>query len=247
MWRGSMSLEERFKHFLTPPRLYMKYRVAKEMWRGEKELRLLSFLVDSTRNALDIGANKGVWSEVLREKCTHVHAFEPNPKMFSLLKSGAGRNVTCHQIALSDSSGVAEFRVPRGRSGNYSNQGGSLSSDKVSENYGQVSVETLRLDDMDVGRVGFMKIDVEGFEMQVLDGASKIIARDKPVMIIEIEECHNKRPIEESIAKVEALGYSTFVLRDDVLTPVSKVNMNDRHRIAVGSRMYINNFIFLPA
>lgn len=225
----------------------MKYRVAKEMRRGEKELKLLSFLVDSTRNGLDIGANKGVWSEVLRGKCAHVHAFEPNPKMFSLLKSGAGSNVTCHQIALSDSSGVAEFRIPRGRSGNYSNQGGSLSSAKVSENYGHVSVDAVRLDEMDVGSVGFMKIDVEGFELEVLKGAQKTIARDKPVMIIEIEERHNKKPIEESLATVEALGYSTFVLRDDVLTPASKVDMNDRHRLAAGSRRYINNFIFLPA
>ena len=246
MWRGSMSLEERFKHFLTPPRFYMMYRVAKEMRRGEKELKLLSFLVDSTRNALDIGANKGVWAEVLRGKCAHVHAFEPNPKMFSLLKAGAGRKVTCHQIALSDSSGVAEFRVPRGRSGNYSNQGGSLSADKVSENYGQVSVEALRLDDMDVGHVGFMKIDVEGFEMQVLKGASKTIARDKPVMIVEIEEQHNKRPIEDSIAAVEAMGYASFVLSDGVMTSASHVDMNECHRLAVGTRRYINNFIFLP-
>lgn len=245
-WQTDVSLEERIKHLLTPPRLYMMYRVRKELWKGEKELRLLPFLVDADRVALDIGANKGVWSDVLRTKCAHVHAFEPNPKMYSLLKAGAGRNVTCHQVALSDSSGVAEFRIPRGRSGHYSNQGGSLSSDKVSENYGFVSVKAERLDDMNIDNIGFMKIDVEGFELQVLKGAQATIARDRPVMIIEIEERHNKRPIEESIASVESLGYVAFALCDNVLTPVSKIDMESRHRLTAGLANYINNFIFFP-
>ncbi len=247
VWLPTFSLEERLKHALTPPRLYMIYRVRKELLKGEKELRMLPFLVDKARLAVDVGANKGVWSDVLRRLCPQVHAFEPNPKIFSLLKAGAAANVTPHQIALSNDTGSAEFRVPRSSDGGYSNQGGSLSVAKVSENYGSVIVHARKFDDMSIGAVGFIKIDVEGFELQVLEGAEKTIRRDRPVMIVEIEEKHMKRPLEEAISTVESYGYAAFALLDNVLTPFGRIDMDRHHRHPARHADYINNFIFLPA
>ena len=57
--------------------------------------------------------------------------FEPNPKIFQILARGAGPGVAVHKVALSDHTGAAELRVPRNQSGNYSNQGASLSTVKV--------------------------------------------------------------------------------------------------------------------
>lgn len=246
VWKQSRSLEEWIKHSLMPPRLYMMYRVKKEFLKGEKELHLLPFLVDKARIALDVGANKGVWSDVLRRLCHHVHAFEPNPKMFSLLKAGAASNVTPHQIALSNTSGTAEFRVPKSRNGSYSNQGGSLSTAKVEDNYGTVSVDALMFDDMNIANIGFIKIDVEGFELQVLEGLENTIRRDRPIMIIEIEERHMKRPLEEAISTVESYGYEAFSLCKNVLTPVRVLDLEKHHRSPKNGVDYINNFIFLP-
>ncbi|MEX1155110.1 FkbM family methyltransferase [Parvibaculum sp.] len=245
-WAPVLSFEERLKHGLFPSRLYFAYRVHKELRKGEKELRLLPFLADANRMALDIGANKGVWTHVLRRLCTEVHAFEPNPKMFGLLKTGAGSNVSAHQVALSNETGEAEFRIPRNRKG-YSNQGGSLSKIKVADNYGSLTVETLRLDELNLQNVGFMKIDVEGSELQVLEGAEQTIRRERPVMVIEMEERHTKRPIKEAIAVVEGYGYQAFALVDNILTDVRQIDLNARHREPRTMADYINNFIFLPA
>ncbi|MEQ9349725.1 MAG: FkbM family methyltransferase, partial [Alphaproteobacteria bacterium] len=55
-------LEERLKHALVPPSLYIRYRAWKERLKGEAEIALLPSLVDPSRSAVDAGANKGVYS-----------------------------------------------------------------------------------------------------------------------------------------------------------------------------------------
>ena len=74
------------------------------------------------------------------------------------------------------------------RSGRISNQTGSLRADLVSkQEHLEVRVAACRLDDEPVGDVGFLKIDVEGFERAVIEGALETIRRCKPVMLVEIE------------------------------------------------------------
>ena len=105
-WSPPRTVEERLKGFLVPPRLYIRYKVAKERLRGEPEMRLMSFLVDRNRNAVDAGANKGTYSFVLGQLARTVYAYEPNPKMFAVLQRTAGRNVVVSPLALSDRAGV---------------------------------------------------------------------------------------------------------------------------------------------
>ena len=71
-WQPPSTFEEIIKDLLVPGWLYMKYRVAKELRKGEPETRLLPFLVDRRRAALDIGANKGVYTHLLGPLATHV-------------------------------------------------------------------------------------------------------------------------------------------------------------------------------
>lgn len=236
------SFEEKLKGLLVPPKLYIHFRAAKELRKGERELHLLPLIVPRHKVALDIGANKGVWAYCLSKICPQVHAFEPNPKMYQILKRGAAANVKTHPIALSDQSGTAELRVPKGTKG-YSNQGASLSEFKVDGEFMSVSVESKRLDDMDFGEVGFIKLDVEGFELSVLKGAAKTIERDHPVMLIEMEARHTGRPLDEMIREVEAYGYTAYALSDDGLQTFARTH-NGNHRDHHGK--YLFNFVFLP-
>src|SRR4051794_36562099 len=100
-WEPPSTLEERLRARLIPARLRMQYLVARERRRGEPEFRLLPFLVDRERVALDIGANKGIWAEAMRPLAKKVHAFEPNPKIFRELARAAHPSVTLHAVALS--------------------------------------------------------------------------------------------------------------------------------------------------
>lgn len=231
---------------LIPPRLYYSLRARREFSRGEAELRILPFLIDPARTAVDAGANKGVYTYWLERLSAHVHAYEPNPKMFDVLKSGVGAKATVHHAALSDQAGSFALRIPKTARGTYSNQGGSLNHDKVGESYGEVIVETHRLDDQGHQNVGFLKIDVEGHEMAVLDGALGTIARDRPTLLIEMEQQHTKRPIEMDLKRVTDLGYRMAFLRRGVLTDGRLFDPVLHHTNAPNAKDYVFNFIFLP-
>jgi len=245
-WEPPMNMEERLKALLLPARLQLHYQVAREKVRGEAELCLVPFLADRRRASLDIGANRGVWSEVLRHHSLCVHAFEPNPKMYRLLRRGVARGVTPHPIALSDRTGHSALMVPKGTRG-YSNQGASLSAEKIGgAEHRSVAVETTRLDDLNLGPIGFIKIDVEGHEMAVIAGATETLARHRPNLIVEIEEKHAHRPIAELLGAVCAHGYEAFALDRGGLRRVAQLDLAARHARDAARGDYIFNWIFLP-
>ncbi len=241
--RSIRALGPWLKHRLVPGRLYIRYRAAAEQRRGEREIRLLPFLIDRTKDAIDVGANKGVYAHVMAQTARHVHAFEPNPSMFRLLQQTAARNVTTYEIALANRSGTADLRIPLGNKG-YSNQGASLSSAKPMRNFASVTVETRRIDDYRFDAVGFIKIDVEGFEDEVIAGAAETIARCRPNLLVEIEEKHTKVPIERSLERFLALDYAGLFLLDDVLHDLSAFDPERHHRQARSG--FVFNFIFIP-
>lgn len=239
------SLEERIKRALIPARLELKRIVAREKRKGEAGLRLLPFLLDPARAALDIGANRGIWAHEMAAVCQTVWAFEPNPKLFAVLEKAAARSVTCRTEALSDESGEAALLVP-GEAGRYSNQGASLNPDKVGARaHMRVTVTTARLDDLDPPPSGFLKIDVEGHERAVLEGARGLITRDKPAMIVEIEERHTGRDLDGELDFVESLGYRTLALKDGRLIDRARLDVDRDHRALAGKPGYVNNFVFL--
>jgi FkbM family methyltransferase len=241
----SITFEERLKYALVPGPLYIRYRVRKERRRGEAELALLPFLVDPGRNAVDAGANKGVYTHVISRLARRTHAFEPNPKIFRILKRNVGGSVTTWPVALADTSGHGILRLPLGSKG-HSNQGGSLNEATVQGGFTPIEIETIRLDDLGLPDIGFMKIDVEGFEAAVLRGAQATIARDRPTLLIEMEEKHTKRPIEEDLSKVLALGYDGFFLDGPRgMRPLSAFDPVAHHRRP--QDRYVFNFIFLPS
>lgn len=242
VWTPPSTLEERFKRFLVPPRLEVARVARREMLKGEPEIRLLHALADPTRAAIDAGANRGVWAHVLAELCPKVYAYEPNPKLFGILKAGAKSNVECFPYGLSDEDGAGELMVP-GEDGHYSNQGATLNPAKVEgQPFKTTRVETKRLDALKLDPIGFIKIDVEGHEMAVIRGAKALIARDRPRLIIEMEEKHTKQPLADAIGEVTALGYRMIYLSAEGLMDGSQFTP-----AAMSPRgIPVNNFIFLP-
>jgi FkbM family methyltransferase len=245
-WRPSSTPEELLRSALVPSWLNLLHLVRRERRSGEREYGLLPYLVPRGRTALDVGANKGVWTAALIKLTDQVHAFEPNPKIFDELHRALSGRAHLHRVALSDKTGKAEFRVPLGRKG-YSNQGGSLSTVKVGGNFGAVDVETKRLDDLDLKDVGFIKIDVEGFEEAVIDGGQVTLMRDRPNLVVEIEEAHTKRPIESMISHITRLGYNAYGLVNGALRRSELIDFDKHHRRCTSRKDYIFNFVFLPS
>ena len=245
-WRPPENFEERMKRLFVPPGVYIRHLYRRELRKGEREFPLVPFLARRDRVSLDIGANKGVYSYALLRCSAAVHAFEPNPKLFRILKSWGAGDIYLHEVALSNETGQARLLVPRSPSG-YSNQGGSLSSVKVAgQECGEMVVQASRLDDLGISNVGFIKIDVEGFEMQVLEGAKATLERDRPNLQIEIEEKHTMRPLPQVVHEVCGYGYQCLCLLGHALSPFSALDLEGNHRQPKNAGDYVFNFIFIP-
>jgi FkbM family methyltransferase len=157
-----------------------------------KITQLFKLILRPGDTVLDIGANIGltaVRSSNLVGETGHVHAFEPNPQMQQLLKDSIAHNqlsnITLHSIALGDQPGTLELSVPVGHSG-----AGSLvrkaGNPERAESV-QVAVKTLDSVLAQIGPIRLVKIDVEGFEPQVLKGADGLFSRNPPdAMIVEL-------------------------------------------------------------
>lgn len=244
-WEPPLKFEEHLKRML-PPRARIAYLHDRNLRKGEPELRLVPILADKRRVSIDVGANKGVYSYALLPHSKAVHAFEPNPKLFRVLSDWARGQVELHPEALSNVSEVADLLVPRSANG-FSNQGASLSATKVSGDHRKLPVRAVRFDDLGIGDVGFMKIDVEGFEREVLEGAAETLRRDRPNLLIEMEEAHTHVPISDMVATVMGYGYNCFALVRGTLTPFARLDPEAHHRRPASREDYVFNFIFLPS
>ena len=153
---------------------------------GEPEIHLVSQIVDPSRAALDIGANIGVYTYRLSRSAASVHAFEPHPRLFQILSASGLHNVVPHRVALSSKAGRSTFFLPRAAFGELSGWGSLVSGrcpSAIEET--QIEVETATLDSFQIGNVSFMKIDVEGHEIAVLEGAHETIASSRPAILVE--------------------------------------------------------------
>ena len=243
-----LPLTDRLRSWVVPGRFYLWDKLRRELSHGEPEMRLLPFLADPARVSLDVGSFKGVYAYALIPHSAAVHAFEPNPSVYALLKrrlDGLAGKVVTHPIALSNVTGASELRVPN-RERAFTHSRATLSEVAVTENFTSTPIRTARLDDLGIMNVGFIKIDAEGFERFVLEGARATIARDRPNMLIELEERHTQVPLAEMVAFVCALGYECLVLLNGVLTPFATFAKVRDDGAAAGGKAAVNNFIFLP-
>jgi FkbM family methyltransferase len=226
-------------------------RFVYERMRGwlEREVPLVMRTVQRGNLAVDVGANVGIYTYALSRAGAVVEAFEPQPACTDVLDAYAGSHagIHVHHVALGAEPGTATLHVPidgtRLRAGSASLLAGHATSV-------QQAVTVRTLDSYALDDVALIKIDVEGFELEVLAGAGSTLARSRPLLLVEIEQRHHHGPIDGALARIAALGYEGFFL-DERLRPnrLEAFNQDLHQPIAgpgSGSRPYINNFLFQP-
>jgi FkbM family methyltransferase len=171
-----------------------------------------------------------------------VLAIEPSARYIPALETLARRfgRLTVCQAAASDISGYGQLSVPAGDA----DMGGLATLRPVSRADNVQQVRTLRLDDLELHNVSAIKIDVEGHEASVINGALQLIRDNWPFLMIEIEQRHISQPVASVIQMVEDIGYSTFFLESGSLRPAAQFSVATHQRL--DRRPYINNFIFKP-
>ena len=172
------------------PQAVLNWREARYFGKyGEVEMHLLEFLCRRDRDAIDVGANYGGYVHFMRRYARRVFAYEPMPEFARLLQLKFPRDVIVDSTALSDRVGEAQLYMPV--IDGVMVTGCSTISADASAAYQAHRVTTVRMDRLDnvySGTAGFIKIDVEGHEQAVLDGAIKTIGRCLPRILAEIDE-----------------------------------------------------------
>ena len=158
---------------------------------------------------IDIGSNIG---NHMLYYCSNlqpvkVHCFEPNPFNLEVLKKNIAINyldkmVTAYPVALGAENG-------KGIQKNFTldNTGMNRVDKLTDEQETGNAVDIRSLDDFHFSQVSFIKIDVEGFELEVLKGAEQTIKQSKPVVMVEVFES-SRQNVD---ALMEQYGYKKFI------------------------------------
>ena len=174
--------------------------------------------------AIDVGANVGVFTRYLSRKFGEVHAIEPIPHLAKRLQTVAPKKVTVHNCAVGTENGEVIIRTPLDALGGRMDALSTAAGQNDFELFGHSgSIETVfeqrKLSTLVTSerRIGFVKIDVEGFENEVLRGSTELIARHQPLLLIEIGKVHNSK-FMDTLELIESFGYVGFSISNDGLT-----------------------------
>ena len=150
--------------------------------------KLIQFIAPKDGIALDVGANIGCTSLLLSGIARAVVAFEPVPTTFDLLsrnvKAAGKTNISLHNFALgSEQKQSTMYYAEADRSGAF------VADNLSGEQNGQASISIRPLDSvwasLALDSLDFMKIDVEGYELNVLKGASRTLQQFRPIIEME--------------------------------------------------------------
>ena len=182
-------------------------------------IEMLTRYIEPETLVLDIGASLGLWSLPLgRAACSRggrLWCFEPNPENLPWLEANIDRNdlrpvAEVHAVALGARTGTARlgYREHGGGNGALLDMGSADS----------VAVSVARIDDFDFPqRVSFVKMDVEGFELDVLRGGRALIGRDRPAIFGEFSAAWlrlREEDLAAGLSVVTALDYEVFELEE---------------------------------
>ena len=184
---------------------------------------------------LDIGANMGVVALHLARLVGPngvVHAFEPNPRMAELLTQSASKNgfenIRLHSTALGSSSAVLELHIPRDNAG----QGSFIYHKDDFDHFvvhAPVCTLTEIVKELRINAIRLIKIDVEGFENEVLLGGKDVLNTLRPEFIL-LEANEYMTASFSSVPVVQTLrqaGYLFMTIPKTMLsTRVARVDVN---------------------
>ena len=222
----------------------------------EPEIRILEFLAARGETVIDVGANVGLYITPLLRMGCRVVAFEANPAIAHELDLMYGSKIRVIHAAASNVSGTATMRVPDevvlGGLGTIEPE------NTLPESHNRTfEVPTVTIDSLGLTDVALIKIDVEGHELAVLQGAEQLLRTQRPRLIIEAENRHRENAVASIFEFLGGLNYEGFMLVDGLLASIRTFDPARHQSVAEISvdalnhhqlqPSYVYNFVFLPA
>lgn len=231
---------------IIPERIQIHAQALDHLLNGEPELRLMKHICPRGRVAIDVGANIGTYTYFLRRYAGRVVAYEPNPELAERLRR-VFPDVRVRNVALSDRAAVVTLRMPVAR-GRVEHELGSISQsfDDADEIIGyEISVVTL--DSEQIDDVGFLKIDVEQHERQVLAGGLRTIERCRPNIMSEATPLLYEAGLVNTFRFLIDLGYEGWFTFQDRPYPFSQFDPLIHARPDQWGKAFMNtNVFFFP-
>lgn len=245
-------LPNRFSHYINCQKNIKFGTLEAEMpWLS----KVAREIVETNKNvsAIDVGANLGLFTQLLLDAGANVTSIEPNSRLCNYLNNVFGTRITCLNIGLSDSSYSVELRIPRikGVPNRMSamdalatihpqNTLSSFDSDDSFRN----EIEVKTIDDLflDSEQIDVIKIDVEGHESQVIQGGLQTLAKLQPLIMCEIESRHGG-DLEAISNTLVNIGYRVGVIDDKKFRPLLDQEIANWKF----NSLSFSNFMFVPA
>lgn len=169
-------------------------RVARDcMNHGVVEQSIIDWVMDNFvkegKACIDIGAHVGVYALNMARKASHVYAFECSPQTFNYLCANIALqnmhySIDRYNVALSNKEGTARYNIRD--PGDGGSNGITRFQNDENKNTPSITVPTRTLDSYGLMNIGFIKIDVEGHEKEVLEGALETLkANGYPAITFE--------------------------------------------------------------
>ena len=149
---------------------------------------------------VDVGTNVGIWSLPMMHCFKTIVSYEPSKQNLECLKANIPTGIDLREKAIANFTGFADFHQAGKNCGD-----GKLCRPGGGASY---QVPVVKLDDENLTNVDLIKIDVQGWEYEVLDGAIELIKRDRPWVIFEVNE-----NIDKCCELMESLNYETLLLK----------------------------------
>lgn len=178
-------------------RLPLLYQVGALDGTVEPELRMLHEFPIRAGVAIDIGANVGLYAYRMSAIFSKVHAFEINDALTADLIAFNPGNVEVVHFGLSSQAGEAILYIPV-LNGVSLTGWASLAPGNCPDTTEHVTkpVKIQTLDNFDINGVSFIKIDVEGHEVEVLNGGKRTLMENRPIVLVEIKTMNRAAVLE---------------------------------------------------
>lgn len=218
---------------------------------------------------VDIGTNKGEYVNFLKTKAKKIYCFEPIRESYELLiKLFNSNKFLIKNIALGNKSKSLKINTPLYRNNRNEvvafayNQSSLIKKFKDSITQ---KVIVKRGDDLLLKekKIDFIKIDVEGFELEVLKGLKQTIIKNFPILLIEIEHRHSNNFINTfkflsdfnykvyyvskigSLKKIHFQDLKIFLKKNQKINDLQEESRIDDFRFFYKRKKYICNFWFI--
>lgn len=191
-----------------------------EDWE-KQSLRVWESCIEPDSIVIDVGSYLGIYSILASKRDPKkIYSFEPNPrtreKLYANLEMNDSKEIQVIGAACGSTAGVASMEIPNGRAMSSGARIAGIGAGTIQDGWDEsFQVDVVVIDQIlpleELNQVSIMKIDAEGFELQVLEGCVELLNKSKPKLILEILSDDQFNILSSFLKR---FGYTQFVVLD---------------------------------